>query len=108
MTTNQTNINKEQDVLVKDLNSLKANLFSGFIIINFPQTKKEALELEKYFTGFELEYKKEESIVTQKLKKYNIINLNYERNNCNKDFPLISFFDLFVTNCSTSSGNHAL
>ena len=96
LTTSQTNINKEQDVLIKDLNSLKANLFSGFIIINFPQTKKEALELEKYFTGFELEYKKEESIVTQKLKKYNIINLNYERNNCNKDFPLISFFDLFV------------
>ena len=33
MTTSQTNINKEQDVLIKDLNSLKANLFSGFIII---------------------------------------------------------------------------
>ena len=96
LTTNQTNILKEQDVLNKDLVSIKSNSFSGFIIINFPQTKKEALELEKYFTGFELEYNKEENFVSKKLREYDIINLNFEKNNFNKNIPLISFFDLFV------------
>ena len=96
LTTNQTNILKEQDTLNKELVSIKSNLFSGFIIINFPQSKKEALDLEKYFTGFELEYEKEENIVTKKLKEYDIINLNHEKNNLNKNFPLVSFFDLFI------------
>ena len=30
------------------------------------------------------------------MKEYDIINLNYEKNNLNKNYPLISFFDLFV------------
>ena len=96
LTTNQTNTIKEQDSLNKELLSIKSNLFYGFIIINFPQSKKEAIELEKYFTGFELEYNKEENFITKKLKEYDIINLNYEKNNLNKNCPLISFFDLFV------------
>ena len=96
LTTSQTNILKEQDILNKDLISIKSNLFNGFIIINFPQNKKEALELEKYFTGFELEYKKEENPIIKKLKEYDLINLNLEKNNLNKNFPLTSFFDLFI------------
>ena len=95
LTTNQNSINKEQDLLNKELTSIKSNLFSGIIFLNFPKNKNEALELEKYFTGFELEYNKEENIVTKKLKEYDIINLNYEKNNLNKNYPLISFFDLF-------------
>ena len=96
LTTNQTSINKEQDLLNKELTSIKSNLFSGIILLNFPKNKSEALELEKYFTGFELEYNKEENTVTKKLKEYDIINLNFEKNNLNKNYPLISFFDLFI------------
>ena len=95
LTTNQNSINKEQDLLNKELTSIKSNLFSGIIFLNFPKNKNEALELEKYFTGFELEYNKEENIVTKKLKEYDIINLNYEKNNLNKNYPLISFFFFF-------------
>ena len=96
LTNNQTNILKEQDILKRDLISIKSNLFNGFIIINFPKNKKEALELEKYFTGFELEYNKEENPVIKKLKEFDIINLNLEKSNLNKNFPMTSFFDLFI------------
>ena len=34
--------------------------------------------------------------MTKKLKEYDIINLNFEKNNLSKNYPLISFFDLFV------------
>ena len=96
LTTEQNNIIKEQDILIKELNSLKAKLYSGFIIINFPKTKKEIMDLENYFTGFELEYNKPENEVEKKLKTYDILDLNLEKKNLNKNFPLISFFDLFV------------
>ena len=96
LTTNQTNILKEQDILNKELISIKSNLFFGFIIINYPRNKKEALDFEKFFTGFELEYNKQENIVTKKLEEFDIINLNHEKNNLNKNYPLISFFDLFI------------
>jgi hypothetical protein len=52
--------------------------------------------LEKYFTGFQLDYEKPKNPVEEKLKSYNIVNFNLEKKNLNKNGSLISFLDLFI------------
>ena len=90
------NLIKELEALNRDLSTLKSTLISGFIIINFPKNEKEALSLEKYFTGFQLDYEKPKNPVEEKLKSYNIVNFNLEKKNLNKSGSLISFLDLFI------------
>ena len=92
----QNNLIKELDMLNKDLISIKSSLYYGFIIINFPKTEKDALKLEKYFTGFQLDYQKPKNLTEEKLNSYNIINLNLEQKNLNKGSPLVSFLDLYI------------
>ena len=57
---------KELDTLYKNLISLKSSLYSGFILINFQRTEKDALKLEKYFTGFQLDIQKPKNITKEK------------------------------------------
>ena len=92
----QSNLLKELDTLNKDLMTIKSSLYSGFIIINFPKSEKDALKLEKYFTGFQLDYEKPKNYTEEKLSSYNIINFNLERKNLNKNNQLISFLDLYI------------
>ena len=92
----QNNLMKELDLLNKDLISTKSSLYLGFIIINFPKNEKEALKLEKFFTGFQLDYQKPKNLIEEKLNSYDIINFNLERKNLNKGTPLISFLDLYI------------
>ena len=70
----QNNLIKELDTLTKNLKTIKSSLCYGFIIINFPQNENDVLKLEKYFTGFQLEYQKPRNIIEEKLASYNITN----------------------------------
>ena len=92
----QNNLMKELDILNKELISIKSSLCFGFIIINFPKSEKDALKLENYFTGFQLEYQKPKNAIEEKLNSYDIINFNLEKKNLNKGIPLISFLDLYI------------
>ena len=92
----QNNLMKELDILNKELISIKSSLCFGFIIINFPKSEKDALKLENYFTGFQLEYQKPKNAIEEKLISYDIINFNLEKKNLNKGIPLISFLDLYI------------
>ena len=92
----QNNLIKELETLNKDLISIKSSLYSGFILINYPKTEKDALKLEKYFTGFQLDYQKPRNITEEKLSSYNILNFNLEKKFMNKNNPLVSFLDLYI------------
>jgi hypothetical protein len=96
ITNAQNNLMKELDTLNKDLISIKSSLYYGFIILNFPKNEDDALKLEKYFTGFQLDYQKPKNITEEKLINYNIVNLNLEQKNMNKGSPLVSFLDLYI------------
>ena len=88
------NFNKELDNTTKLLNTTTNSLYVGFIIVNFPRTLKEAEQLEKYFTGFESEYKKEPDINEKKLYSFgNIVDINVKnKKNKNGDYSLFDFF----------------
>ena len=92
----QNNLNKELDTLNRDLISIKSSLYNGFIIINFPKSEKDALKLENYFTGFQLDYQKPKNKTEEKLSNYNILNFNLEKKFLNKNNPLISFLDFYI------------
>ena len=75
------NLTKELDTIKKDFESLKPELYIGFIIINYPKTQSQANQLENFVTGYISEFDKPLDEKEIKLFSYsNIIDIPVKKN----------------------------
>ena len=87
-------LNKDLDFTMKNFESTKNSLYTGFIFVNFPKNLEEAEKLENYFTGYVSDFDKGLSESEKKLYNYrDIIDINIKKKT---GIEYFSFFDLFI------------
>ena len=87
-------LNKDLDFAMKNFETTKNSLYTGFIFVNFPKNLKEAEKLENYFTGYVSDFDKGVSESEKKLYNYrDIIDINIKKKT---GIEYFSFFDLFI------------
>ena len=73
-------LNKDLDFAMKNFETTKNSLYTGFIFVNFPKNLKEAEKLENYFTGYVSDFDKGVSESEKKLYNYrDIIDINIKK-----------------------------